>query len=222
MAVSKTTDTNSFIAENDDFDVNDRPASASTQPEGMSSGWESASKLYTSPKLKYATELKLSERPQLVSFIDKDGPFANYLFHFLKQKTEGRRGFICNGRGCPLCTIVKDQPSKKTAFSVAVINDEGKAERQMLIAGSRLYQSLHAAHSAKGPLQGNFWEISKTGNTMQSTAYTVSRIKDRDLQEEYGLTPETAREDVSELEPFTFQDLNPLSDQELIDIIKEL
>lgn len=220
MAVSKTTDTTAFIADETDFDVNARPSAASTPSE--SSGWDSASKLYTAPKLKYATEIKLTERPQLISFLG-DGPFHSYGFHFLKQKTEGRRGYICNGRNCPLCTILKDTPSKKTAFSIVVFNEEtGEPEKQMLVSGSRLFNTLLQANTGKGPLENNFWEISKTGTKMQDTAYTVTRIKDRDLQEEYGVDPDSARELMKKLEPFTVQDLNPLSDQELIDIIKEL
>jgi hypothetical protein len=121
--------------EDESFSVEDRPSQTTTT--SIQSGWDAAEKLV--PALtEFPTEFKHSESFQLVRFIDTAGPFANYRQHFLKEKTEGRRSYVCLGDTCPLCLKLNDKPEIKRAFSIINLTTK-PYPRQMLIATPRLY-----------------------------------------------------------------------------------
>ena len=119
-----------------------RPVQTTSTSTAVQSGWDAAEKLVTN-LAEFPTEYKHSETFQLVRFIDQTGPFANYRQHFLKEKTEGRRSYVCIGDNCPLCLKLGDKPETKRAFTI--VNLTAKPyQRQMLIATPRLYKTLHA------------------------------------------------------------------------------
>ena len=218
MGISRTDE---YVAENDGFDIDARPSGASSEAAStVASGWAAAD-AQNAPSGDYPVEFKHSETFQLIKFIDKNGPFATYSQHFLKQKTEGRRSYVCIGDNCPLCKKLLDKPERKTAFSVVVFVD-GQPQRQQLIATPRLYKALHAAEfSPQGPLTKSYWAINRTGK-MQQTQYSLLAVKARDLGEDWGLDPEKAETQVTEFEPFEAASIKTHTYAELLEVAESL
>lgn len=205
--------------EDESFSVEDRPTQ-STSSTAVQSGWEAAEQLVTA-QTEFPTEFKHSETFQLIRFIDTAGPFANYRQHFLKEKTEGRRSYVCIGDTCPLCLKLNDKPETKRAFSV--VNLSAKPyQRQILIATPRLYKTLHAGEfSPQGPLTKNYWAISRTG-IKQQTVYNLMSVKARDLAEDYGLNEVEVEAAIASFKPFERSEIREDSLAVLTDIAASL
>lgn len=205
--------------EDESFSVEDRPTQT-TSSTAVQSGWEAAEQLVTA-QTEFPTEFKHSETFQLIRFIDTSGPFANYRQHFLKEKTEGRRSYVCIGDNCPLCLKLNDKPETKRAFSI--VNLSAKPyQRQMLIATPRLYKTLHAGEfSPQGPLTRNYWAISRTG-VKQQTVYNLMSVKARDLAEDYGLNDAEVEAAIAGFKPFERSEIREDSLAVLTDIAASL
>lgn len=224
MAVDRSTVPNAdeYITENETFEIEDRPVgNAVVDNNAVQSGWDAAEKL-SGASGDYPVELKLGEDFQVIKFLDPDGPFATYKQHFLQQKTVGRRSYISLGPTDPLATKLGSKPEDKRAFTIANLSAPGGPQRQMMIATPRLYKTLHAAHfSPQGPLNKNFWAISRTGK-MQQTVYHLNAIKGRDLQEDWGIDLEAAEAAIAQMQCYTKDDIKTHSWAELEEIANSL
>lgn len=210
-------DAASYVAD----DIDERPQQATASSTSVLSGWDAADTFTTSSD--FPTEVKFEEGKHLVfKFLDENGPFAIYKQHFLKQKTSGKRSYVCIGADCPLCVKLQDRPENKRAFTVVTLNSETGIQRQMLISGARLYQALHAAHySPQGPLTKGYWAIVRLGKGPQ-TSYTVTPIKERDLEEDWSLDAEKASAAVASAEVYTRNLIKEHSLEELDEIADSL
>ena len=181
MSVNRVPNADEYVTEAETFVIEDRPIAIPTATTtAVGEGWDAAEKL-SGAAGDFPVELKLGEDFQVIKFLDPDGPFATYKQHFLQQKTVGRRSYISLGANDPLCTKLNSKPEDKRAFTVVNLSAPGGPQRQMMIATPRLYKTLHAAHfSPQGPLNKNFWALSRTGK-MQQTVYHLNAIKGRDL-----------------------------------------
>ncbi len=95
-------------------------------------------------------------------------------------------------------------------------------QRQMLISGARLYQALHAAHySPQGPLTKGYWAIVRIGKG-PSTNYTVTPIKERDLEEDWKIDSAAAVSIVEASEVYTRNLIKEHSYEELNEIAESL
>jgi hypothetical protein len=183
-------------------DIEDRPSQSTSASSVIQSGWDAADSLTTPTE--YPTEVKFEDgKHQVFKFLDESGPFAIYKQHFLKQKTSGKRSYVCIGADCPLCLKLSDRPENKRAFTVVNLSHAEGMQRQMLISGARLYQALHAAHySPQGPLTKGYWAIVRIGKG-PSTVYTVTPIKERDLDEDWNIDPVKAEKACADVEVYT-------------------
>lgn len=208
------------ISVDEAFSVEDRPSQSTSNESAVKAGWGAAEEL--TPQLKeFPTEYKHSEQFQLIKFLDQSGPFANYRQHFLSQKTEGRRSYVCIGENCPLCITLDNKPETKRAFSI--VNLSAKPfQRQMLIATPRLYKTLHAGEfSPQGPLTKNFWALNRTGQKQQ-TVYNLMAVKARDLQEDYGLNEAEVEAALASFTPFEASEIREDSYATLVEIAESL
>ncbi len=205
---------------NDDIDA--RPEQSASGETNVLSGWDAAESL-TSPSTEFPTEVKFEDGKHLVfKFLDEKGPFAIYKQHFLKQKTSGKRSYVCIGADCPLCVKLQDRPENKRAFTVINLSHPEGMQRQMLITGARLYQALHAAHySPQGPLTSGYWAIVRQGKG-PSTVYSVQAIKERDLQEDWSINQEKAAAVSQNAEVYTRNLIKEHSFEELDEIADSL
>ena len=166
-------------------------------------------------------DFRFTEEPVLVKFLE-DEPFAVYEQHWI-ERPKGKKSFVCMGDGCPLCEILGDKPRGKFAFNVLVLNGE-ESKVQVLTAPPSLARQIKKAHEddRKGPLDKEFWEISRLGTGPQ-TQYTLNYVRGRDLAEEWKLSQETVTELVANAEPFTASEVvreTPRS--ELLEIARSL
>jgi len=197
-----------------------RPVQTTSTSTAVQSGWDAAEKLVTN-LAEFPSEYKHSETFQLVRFIDQTGPFANYRQHFLKEKTEGRRSYVCIGDNCPLCLKLGDKPETKRAFTI--VNLTAKPyQRQMLIATPRLYKTLHAGEfSPQGPLTRNYWALSRTGQKQQ-TVYNLMAVKGRDLAEDWALNEAEVEGALVNFKPFERSEIREDSHAALLEIAESL
>jgi len=221
MAIQQNApDASAYVTEES---IDERPAQSSTKPsmDGIvSSGWEAAEKL-TSSTSDFPTEVRFTEGEyQVFKFLDADGPFASYKQHFLNKT--GKRSYTCIGAECPLCLKLEDRPENKRAFSVVNFSNEEGPKKQMIVAGARLFQAIHAAHfSPQGPLTQNYWVILRSGKNA-ATSYTVMPVKERDLMEDWKVDPQAAADFVSKVEPYTADVIQRHSAEELDEIASAL
>jgi hypothetical protein len=197
--------------------VDARPAGATT--DAIKSGWGAAEEL-NKPK-EFAKDFKITETPQVIKFLDPDGPYAIYGFHFLTEKTEGQRSYTCLGSGCPICVRLNHKPEKKYAFSVAVLTSEGTTLTKMIVS-PLFFKSLHAAHhSPAGPLSKNYWAVARRGQ-MQQTTYILNPVKGRDLQEDWSIDEAKAEAAIADMIAFTAESVLRKSVEELNEVVDAL
>lgn len=221
MAVNPTFKTPPIAVVDDDFDIDARPTQSGTSAVG--SGWADAESLHTPSTSEFPTDFKHSEQIQVIKFIDPDGPFATYKQHFLNGKP-GKKSYVCLGDSgsCPLCTVLKNRAEEKRAFTVINFSAEGGPQRQILTATPRLFKQLHAAHfSPQGPLDKNYWAISKSGEK-QTTVYHLNAIKARDLDEDWNVDQKAAEALVKQTEPYTKDVIRETPYSELEEIANSL
>ena len=209
-----------FSLENASAELDARPASATLSVDSVKSGWGAAEAAIK--PVEYAKDFKMSEQIQVIKFLDPDGPYAIYSQHFLTQKTEGQRSYVCLGSGCPICIKIPDSKAeKKYAFSIAVLSAT-ETTLTKLIATPLFFKSLHAAHhSPAGPLPKNYWAVARRGQ-MQHTVYTLNPVKGRDLGEDYGLDEAKVEAAIAEMKPYDASSVRRLPVEELTEIVNAL
>lgn len=217
MSVNRTEE---YMPEVDDFSLDARPEQATSS--AVQSGWEAADKLSAATS-DYPVEFRFVEGEfSVIKFLDPNGPFASYKQHFLQQKTVGKRSYVCLGNNDPLCTKLANKPEEKRAFTIANFSAAGGPQRQMLIASPRLYKTLHAAHfSPAGPLNKNYWAISRTGK-MQQTVYHLTPIKPRDLMEDWQINGDDAEKAIANMKAYERSVIKEHSWAELEEIANSL
>lgn len=224
MGVNQTTEAPDATAygqvEDEASTIDARPTQTTSTSTAVQSGWDAAEKLVTTQS-EFPTEYKHADTFQLIRFVDQSGPFANYRQHFLKEKTEGRRSYVCIGDNCPLCLKLGDKPETKRAFTI--VNLTAKPyQRQMLIATPRLYKTLHAGEfSPQGPLTRNYWALSRTGQKQQ-TVYNLLSVKGRDLAEDWGLNETEVEAAIADFKPFERSEIREDSYASLLEIAESL
>lgn len=149
------------------------------------------------------------EEPQLVKFLDEE-PWA-YDQHWVKR--DGKQSFPCSGSGCPLCAIgVKVE--QKVVYTVVNLTprkgDEPLVQTlEVSLTNDETLQTLDA-DSKTGPLSRLWWAISrsekKTGSR-KSYSYSFLPVKDRDLDEDWGVDLDEAEDAVEAAEVPTFTDV---------------
>jgi hypothetical protein len=220
MAIQQDTD---FVPEVDEFSIENAQTNLDSRPNGalptLASGWGAAEETIK-PK-QFTNDFKPTEKPQLIKFLDQSGPFAVYNEHWLDEKTEGQRSYVCYGAGCPLCTTLQNKPKKKYGFSVAVISAT-ETTLARFIATPLYFKALHAAeHSPSGPLPKNYWSIFRHGS-MKDTVLTLNPVKSRDLLEDYGIDEAKVEEAIAGMTLFQADSIRRLSLEDLTEVANAL
>lgn len=154
----------------------------------IQSGWGAAKEALDKKTGDYPTDLKFSEQPQLLRFMENE-PFSVYFQHWIDHNSPDtkKKSFVCLGDECPLCTIAGDKPRVKCAFNVLVLTDE-EPNVQILTAAPTLARQVQAANddARRGPLTKHYWAVSRHGTGPQ-TAYALERVRATELAEEWDL-----------------------------------
>lgn len=138
----------------------------------------------------YAQRLKIDEKPVIVKFLEDD-PYSSFRMHWVER--QGQKSFTCiadmHEQGCPLCDA-GHRPNPRFAFNVALLNEDGDAVVRSYEVGPRVIDSLKIFHMdpRQGPLSKHYWAISRSGKGPTSQT-NHQMIRDRDLEEEWSITP---------------------------------
>jgi hypothetical protein len=207
MAINRSLDEDKYSVADDfaeNFDVDARPAQVTSTV--IKSGWDAAESLQPTAG-NYPVEIKHSEKKQLIRFLGDGSPVANYKQHFLSEIKEGRRSFVCLasfGGSCPLCEVGSRAESKRVwnivNFSVTPFS------RQIITASPRLWETLHNAHFETSFLQESYWSLSRTG-LKQNTQYHIQAVKERDLEEDWGIKPQVAQDFLESSVPYVANEI---------------
>lgn len=155
-------------------------------------GWGNAEKVKTADS-PYAQNLKVSEEEVLVKFLEDD-PYVSYRQHWINER-QGQKSFTCisdlHEDGCPLCDA-GHRPSSRFAFNVALLVEGEEPLLRSYEFGTRVIDQIKNFHqNAKtGPISKHYWAISRTGKK-GSTQVSHQVVKERDLEEEWGMAPIT-------------------------------
>jgi hypothetical protein len=125
----------------------------------------------------------------------EDGPFATVLLHWPDWIPRGQKPvFTCMGKenGCPLCAV-GDQPQARARFNILDLNDDVPV-LTALDAGITLTDELFAlAERRGGGLKNQYFGFHTTGSK-QSKRTHPRILKDRDVEEDFGMKPLTPTE----------------------------
>lgn len=140
----------------------------------------------------YAQRLKVEEKPVIVKFLE-DEPYTSYRQHWVER--QGQKSFTCladiHPQGCPLCDA-GHRPSARFAFNVALMSEDGETVVRSYEVGPRAIDGLKNFHQdpRQGPLPKHYWAISRSGKGPTSQT-NHQMVRDRDLEEEWNITPLT-------------------------------
>jgi hypothetical protein len=162
------------------------------------------------------------DEPQVVKFLTNE-PWG-YNQHWVTR--DGKQSFPCIGRRCPLCEIgVK--ASQKVVYSIVNLSRDGVT--QTLEVGVTLEDTLatYDADKKTGPLDRLYWALSRSEGRRSSGRsrynYVFTPIKERDLEEDYGIDLDEAEDAVDKAEiPSPKQVLGDWNEEALSEIADEI
>ena len=124
----------------------------------------------------------------------EEGPFATVLLHWPDWIPRGQKPvFTCMGsqNGCPLCEI-GDSPQARARFNILDLDDEIPV-LTALDAGITLTDELFALAERRGGLKNQYFGFHTTG-VKQSKRTHPRILKERDVEEDFGMKPLTPSE----------------------------
>lgn len=157
----------------------------------------------------------------LVKFLSPE-PMTHYT-HWV-----GGRGYTClrdenfSNADCPLCQV-GDEARPRYTFTVAEM-DEDSVTRKIFECGPMLLEALIKIHenSRLGPIDKNFVILTRSGSGYSDTSYDAECVRERDLEEEFGITPAWVAEQMADMSPCGEEVLWGTSKAELQDIANKL
>lgn len=158
---------------------------------------------------------------QVVKFFDVD-PWG-YNQHWVTR--EGKQSFPCiarPGTKCPLCEVGVKK-SQKIVYSIINLSHQDGPVSQVLEVGPQLNDTLLAYDEDRktGPLPRMWWALSRTkgarsSNNQAKYNYLFSSIKDRDLEDDWGISFDEAEKAVKKLVPLTPSEVLGKIDRKLL------
>jgi|TARA_Y100000310_G_scaffold61831_1_gene57071 hypothetical protein len=138
----------------------------------------------------YAVRLKTGPDPIIIKFLE-DAPYASWRQHWVTRP--GQKSFVCrdgmDSKGCPLCDS-GNRPRPLFAFNVILLERGEEPAMRSYEAGTRVIATLRNFNDdeRQGPLSKHYWAVSRSGTGPQ-TQYNHLLIKERDLKEEWSVSP---------------------------------
>ena len=178
-----------------EYDVKEKSAEEEPQQEArkiIRSGWGAVDTL-KQEDANYAVRLKTGNDPVLIKFL-QDAPYASWRQHWVNRT--GQKSFVCregiDDRDCPLCDA-GNRPRPLFAFNVLLLERGEEQALRSYEAGTRDIATLRNFNddARQGPLSKHYWAVSRSGTGPQ-TQYNHLLIKERDLSDEWGITPLTS------------------------------
>lgn len=166
----------------------------------------------------------------LIKFLDDDF-FVTYYEHEFFKEFEGekrQKTFICLGDDCPLCEI-GDKPRFYALINVLVLGKKPAVKLWFATPGpgSQIEDQMVELEELPTPRTvadpDYYFKVSKKKSKNGFFEYSISRVKARDLEEDYDITPLTEREIESYAEDrWDAEFLRVNTRSELLEIAEEL
>lgn len=173
------------------------------EPQEVRGGWGA----WRDNKAKYSNfgeEFKVDYKRRYLILILDDEPFATFGQHWLDDMPpKTRKSYICLGMDCPLCDVLGDEARPLALFNVVEFvetkrGDETIMEPKLKVwqIGSSIAGQLEdlSEDPKTSPLSDHYWQVSKSKQGTGkggSTVYSISMVKERDLEEDWNLAPLT-------------------------------
>ncbi|MEV6310015.1 hypothetical protein AB0M10_15620 [Streptomyces sp. NPDC051840] len=127
--------------------------------------------------------------------IPGDGPFDVYNSHWIDEIEDGSKSIRCWATPeCPLCQIGDKAKRFSACFDVISLEDPDSPVLKVWEAGIKVARQLKdiATDEKRGPLnRDDLYFTVKKETKKKSVEYTLERVKERDLYEEYDVEPLT-------------------------------
>ena len=147
-----------------------------------------------------------TEGAQLVRFLDSEP--ITYSQHWLNKP------WMCIEDNCPICDYVAEirnrdgdtakriQAKPVVVFTVVDLSLEEPLPLLLTVTSKKFASRLQTLNDDPkyGPLTANYISLSREGEGT-STTYTAMYVKERDLEEDYDITPEDAQAISEEFDP---------------------
>lgn len=136
--------------------------------------------------------LKVTENRQVIKILN-DGPFDVFASHWIDEIEEGSKSVRCWGNPeCPLCAIGDKAKRFSACFDVVSLEDPEYPIMKVWDVGIKLARQLKeiATDAKRGPLnRADLYFTVRKEQKKKAVEYTLERVKERDLEEEYGVSP---------------------------------
>lgn len=166
----------------------------------------------------------------------QDDPIISYYEHFLNELPKGtRKSYVCIEDGCPICQRADElgekdwAPGFRRVFNVIVFGKKGNPQVKYWVATPGVLSEIEnfafdedwlAKH---GPLSNpkTYFMVSKSRPKKNSPfKFRLDFVRARDLEEEHGVAPLTAKE-LEELEEDFFTKKDVVKEDD-IDVLEEI
>lgn len=170
--------------------VSGRVVSTGVGGQTQMAGWDAMEK--TASASGSDMYLKVNEEATVIKILG-DGPFDVYNSHWIDEIEDGSKSVRCWGTpDCPLCQIGDKAKRFSACFDVISLEDPATPVLKVWEAGIKVARQLKdiATDSKRGPLnRGDLYFTIKKEQKKKSVEYTLERVKERDLYEEYDVAP---------------------------------
>lgn len=169
--------------------VTGRVVSTSSGPTAMA-GWDAMDKIASAAG--GDLYLKVTEERTVIKIL-ADGPFDVYASHWIDEIEDGSKSVRCWATpDCPLCRIGDKAKRFSACFDVVSLEDPDHPALRVWEAGIKVARQLKdiATDNKRGPLdRADLYFTIRKEQKKKAVEYTLERVKDRDLEEEYGVAP---------------------------------
>ncbi|MEV5265215.1 hypothetical protein [Streptomyces werraensis] len=136
--------------------------------------------------------LKVTENRMVIKILS-DGPFDVFSSHWIDEIEDGSKSIRCWGTpACPLCQIGDKAKRFSACFDVVSLEDPEYPVLKTWDVGIKIARQLKeiATDDKRGPLnRSDLYFTIRKETKKKSVEYTLERVKERDLDEEYGVQP---------------------------------
>ncbi|NIY68027.1 hypothetical protein [Streptomyces malaysiensis] len=208
--------------------VSGRVVSTSSGGSTQMAGWDAMDR--TASASGSDMYLKVTEEAIVIKVLG-DGPFDVYNSHWVDEIEDGSKSVRCWATpDCPLCRVGDKAKRFSACFDVVSLEDPDTPVMKVWEAGIKVARQLKdiATDAKRGPLNRDdlYFTIRKE-QKKKSVEYTLERVKERDLYEEYDVEPlgeEILRAFLAEAHEWGAQVKEPLDEDgmnEVVDLLVE-
>ncbi|MFV0135468.1 hypothetical protein ACLGIH_19990 [Streptomyces sp. HMX87] len=172
--------------------------------------------------------LKVTENRMVIKILSA-GPFDVFASHWIDEIEDGSKSVRCWGSpACPLCAIGDKAKRFSACFDVVSLEDPEYPVLKVWDVGIKIARQLKeiATDEKRGPLnRSDLYFTIRKEQKKRSVEYTLERVKERDLDEEYGVAPldeEALRQFQAECHEYGEKVKEPLDEEAMEEIVHML